>query len=117
MAENAGLLIMLAVGAYYFLSTSKGTPVFKNANGAPITTMMCGNTMTFDVPGYTRVWMSQLKNGVLNFDGPFDLPMPPYIATCSGDVGVYDVAVYELDANENKGQLIGQTRFTITPQA
>lgn len=115
-AQNAGLLILLAVGAYYFLS-AKGKPTFYNANGQPITEMLCGNTMTFNVSGYTQVWMSQLKNGVLNFDGPFDLPMQPYIATCTNDVGVYDVAVYEIDANGNKGALIGQTKFTILPQA
>lgn len=117
MAENTGLLILLAVGAYYFLSGNKGTPVFKDANGSPITQMVCGNTMTFDVAGYSQVWLQRLKDGVLDFDGAFAVPMPAYIANCANDIGTYDVAVYEIGADGTKGKLIGQTRFTILPQA
>lgn len=117
MAENAGLLIMLAVGAYYFLSTSKGIPTFRNMSGQAITEIVCGNSVTFDVSGYTKVWLSRLKNGQLDFDAPFVVPMPAYILNCSNDIGVYDLAVYEVDANDVKGKLIGQTKFTVLPQA
>lgn len=116
MAENAGLLILLAVGAYYLLSTSKGTPTFRDINGQAISSIMCGNSITFDVAGYTRVWLSRLKNGVLDYDAPFDVPMPAYILSCANDIGAYDVAVYEVDANDAKGKLIGQTKFTVLPQ-
>lgn len=117
MAENTGLLILLAVGAYYFLSGSKGSPVFKDVNGTPITQMICGNTMTFDVAGYSQVWLQRLKNGQLDFDAPFQVPMQPYIANCTNDIGTYEVAVYEIGADGTKGKLIGQTTFTILPQA
>lgn len=117
MAENTGLLILLAVGAYYFLSTSKGTPTFRDMQGRGITEITCGNTITFDVAGYSQVWLQRLKNGTLDFDAVFDVPMAPYILACSTDVGVYDVAVYEVDATGVKGKLIGQTKFTVLPQA
>jgi len=84
--------------------------------GQVITQIMCGNTITFEVSGYTRVWLQRLKNGQIDYDAPFDLPMPPYILSCVNDTGVYDVAVYEIDANETKGKLIGQTKITVTPQ-
>lgn len=117
MADNAGLLILLAVGAYYFLSVSKGKPVFKDVNGTPITQIVCGNTINFDVAGYSQVWLQRLKNGVLDFDGVFSVPMAPYIVNCANDIGTYDIAVYEVDANGDKGNLIGQTTFAILPQA
>lgn len=117
MAENAGLLILLAVGAYYFLTTSKGTPTFRDMNGQAITEITCGNSITFDVAGYTQVWLQRLKNGQLDFDEPFAVPMAPYILNCQNDIGAYDIAVYEVDANGAKGNLIGQTKFTVLPQA
>jgi len=116
MNKKAGFLLAAGAGALY-LMTRKGAPTFYNMNGQPITEIVCGNSMTFDVPGYSRVWMSQLKNGTLHYDGPFNLPMPPYVLSCSNDVGTYDIAVYVIDANDVKGELIGQTQFTILPQA
>lgn len=117
MAENAGLLILLAVGAYYFLAGSKGKPVFMDVDGKPITQIECGNTINFNVSGYQQVWLQRLKNGVLDFDGAFNVPMAPYIVNCANDIGTYDIAVYEVDANGGKGNLIGQTTFAILPQA
>lgn len=105
---------VVAAGAY--LLTRKGGPTFYDMQGKSITTALCGSSATFDVPGYKRVWMSQLKNGTLNFDGPFDLPMPAYIFSCSNDVGTYDIAVYEIDANDVKGKLIGQSSFVVLSQ-
>lgn len=114
--KKIGLLVAGA-GALYFFTKKSGVPTFYDMQGNVITGAVCGSSMTFDVPGYKRVWMSQLKNGVLNYDGPFNLPMPPYVLNCSTDVGDYDIAVYEIDTNDVKGKLIGQTKFTIHPQA
>lgn len=116
MDSKKGLLIA-AVAAGAYLLTRKGAPTFYNMNGQPITEALCGSSMTFDVPGYSRVWLSQLKNGTLHYDGPFNLPMPAYVLSCTSDVGTYEIAVYEIDANDVKGVLIGQTTFTILPQA
>lgn len=109
-------MLAAGAGALYLLTKMGGAPTFYDMNGKPITNALCGSSATFNVPGYTRVWLSQLKNGVLNFDGPFDLPMPAYIFSCSNDIGAYDIAVYDIDANDVKGNLIGQTTFTIHPR-
>ena len=116
MDKKTGLMVAVAAAGAYLL-TRKGAPTFYNMQGQAITEAVCGSSMTFDVPGYKRVWMSQLKNGTLNYDGPFNLPMPAYVLNCTNDVGAYDIAVYEIDANDVKGELIGQTRFAILPQA
>ena len=116
MAENKGLMLALLGGAAYWLLTSKGGPTFYNMSGQAISEIKCGNTITFDVRGYSRIWMQRLKDGVLDYDKAFDLPMPPYILNCVTDVGVYDVAAYEIDANGVKGPLIGQTKITVVPQ-
>jgi len=108
-------MVLAGAGALYLL-TKKSGPTFFDMNGSAIDTALCGSSASFDVQGYKRVWMSQLKNGQLNFDGPFDLPMPPYIFSCSNDIGAYDIAVYEIDANDVKGNLIGQTKFTVLSQ-
>mgnify|MGYP001609986130 CR=1 FL=1 len=126
MAANKGLLLgAAAVGAYYLYSTMKGTPVYKNASGQPVTEIACGNSVSFDVQGYERVWLDQLKDGVLNYSGIFPqhqpaLPMPLHVLNCATDIGVYDVAVYELIEDGltiHKGELIGQTRLTVRPQS
>jgi hypothetical protein len=118
MGENTVLLIALGVGAYYLLNgMGGGTPIFRNASGQVINEIVCGATMTFEVSGYSRVWLSQLKNGVLDYDGPFNVPMPAYITQCSRDVAQYELAIYKIDANNVKGELIGQTSFKILPHS
>lgn len=116
MEKKTGFMIGAVLAGAYLL-TRKGSPTFYNMQGQPVTEMLCGDSMTFNVSGYSRVWMSQLKDGVLNYDGPFNLPMPAYIVNCANDIGVYDIAVYEIDANDVKGNLIGQTKFTVLSQA
>lgn len=112
--DNVSLLIAGA-GAIYLLLKNRG-PVFRDMQGRAITEALCGSSATFDVPGYKQVWMSQLKDKQLHFDGPFNVPMPAYIFSCTNDIGVYDIAVYEIDANGQKGKLIGQTAFTVHAQ-
>lgn len=116
MDTKTGLIIAGAAGAIYLLMNQKGGPAFYDMQGNVITGATCGSSATFNVPGYKRVWLSQLKNGVLNYDGPFNLPMPAYIFSCYNDVGTYDIAVYEIDADDVKGNLIGQISFPIHAQ-
>lgn len=117
MDKNIVVIAALGVAAYYLLRGSGGGPVYRDMNGMPISEIRCGNSATFDVSGYESVWMDQLKNGNLNFSGIYALPMPAYIFNCSTDPGVYDVAVYALTEENLKGALIGQTRFTVLPNA
>ena len=116
MEKKTGfMLAAVAAGAY--LLTRKGSPTFYDMNGQAISAITCGGSISFNVPGYSRVWLSRLKDGVLDFDQPFDLPMPLYVVNCANDVGAYDIAVYEIDANDVKGKLIGQTKFDVLPQS
>ena len=115
--QKALMVAGLGIAAYYFLKGSGSGPTYRNMSGQVITEIKCGNSVTFDVPGHESVWMDQLKNGNLQFSGIFALPMPAYVLNCSTDMGVYDVAVYALTEANLKGSLIGQTRFTVLPQA
>jgi hypothetical protein len=113
--ENLGLIALIGAGVYYLLTRNAG-PIYRDINGRIITDIVCGNSITFDVPGYNKVWLSQLRNGQLVFDGPFDVPMPPYIVNCQNETGVYDIAVYKLvTPGDTKGELIGTTTFTVLP--
>ena len=114
---NKNMLLLAGAGAALYLLMRKSGPAFYDMNGRPITDALCGSSATFDVPGYSAVWMQRLKNGVLDFEELFNLPMPAYVFSCSNDIGAYDIAVYEVDANGVKGKLIGQTSFTVHPQA
>jgi len=115
MADNKLLLIgLVGIGAYFLLN-KKGVPTYYDMQGHPVNLVPCGESVSFDVPGYSVVWLSQLKNGQLNYDGLFPLPMSPRVLTCGMDVGIYDVAVFDVDTNGQKSNLIGQTRLTVSP--
>jgi len=110
------ILAALGIGAYYLMGNMKGIPQFKNMQGQIITSIQCGNSVVFDVPGYSMVWLTRIKNGVQDFDGLYALPVPPYILNCSDDTGSYTLTAYALNPDNTKGVLIGQTNFTVIPQ-
>jgi hypothetical protein len=112
---NELLIAGLAIGAWYFLSGNTSGPTYYNMNKQPITTIPCGNSIIFDVPGYTLVWLTRSKNGTVDFDGLFRVPIPPYILNCANDVGTYNVTAYAINSDQTKGALIGSTTFTVTP--
>jgi hypothetical protein len=117
---NTGALILLGVGAYYLLSgnlTSTGKPTFYNMSKQTITTIQCGGSVIFDVPGYTLVWLERTKNGVQDFAGPYAVPTTPYVMSCSTDVGSYTVTVFAINPDGSKGALLGSTPFTVTASA
>lgn len=89
------------------------TPVYYDANGNIIQSAPCGSIYSFDVPGYSQVWLTQKKNGAVIFDGPFAVPMPAYQSGCYNDPGQYVTLAYTTDGN-TKGSLIGTTVFTVT---
>lgn len=90
-----------------------GQPVYAIA-GVPSTSGKCGDTITFDVPGYQRAWIVVYQDGRPTFDGIMDLPMPPYALKCPQDIGNFQVAAYEITAQGTRGGVIGQTSFTVT---
>ena len=88
-------------------------PSYFDVNGNPITSIVCGGSFTFDVPGsgLSQVWLTILKNGTKTFDGLFGIPMPTYITTCANDVGNYQLIAYD----PNSGIVLGQTTMNILP--
>lgn len=112
--ENGLILVALAVGAYYFLFNKGSGPTYYDIKGNVITSIKCGNAITFDVPGNKLVWLTRVKNGVQDFNGPYAVPIPPYILSCSADVGNYTVTAYDINPDHSKGALIGTTNFTVT---
>ena len=132
MAASPIALLAIAAGAYYLLSGSSsggpptstagtptntpsmGQPTFYNMAKQPISSIKCGASAIFDVPGYSLVWLDRTKNGVADFSGPYAVPAPPYVMSCSSDVGSYTITVYQLNADGSKGTLLGSTTFTVT---
>lgn len=102
-------------GSSFFLR-GLGGPVFKNTSGQIITAIPCGQPYTFDVPGFSQVWLEQSRNGSPTFNGPYAVPMPSYIADCVRDVGTYQNNVYEI-ADGKKGAAIGGAVFQVTASA
>jgi hypothetical protein len=86
-------------------------PVYLDLNGNPINSIICGGSYTFDVPGYSAVWLIIKKNDVQVFSAQFPVPMATYQSTCADNVGYYLVSAYDLQT----GQLIGTTQLTILP--
>jgi hypothetical protein len=116
MASNNALMIAAAAAAaWYFLFNKGSGPTYYNVNKQVITSIKCGNTIIFDVPGHSMVWLTRSRNGTVDFDGLYAVPIPPYILNCSNDVGTYHVTAYTINPDNSKGALIGSTTFTVTP--
>ena len=112
---NNALIAVLVVGAYYLLTNmNSGKPTFYNMSKQVISTIACGNSVTFDVPGHSIVWLVRTKNGVQDTNGPYAVPIPPYVLNCSTDVGSYVLTAYVLNPDNTKGALLGSTTFTVT---
>src|SRR5262245_35840777 len=93
-----------------------GSPTYF-VDGRPATEAWCGetsgSTITFDIPGYDRAWVTVTQNGAVTFDQPMALPMPPYTLRCPEDVGFFFVTGYELTPDGRQGNPIGQTSLTV----
>ena len=95
------------------LGAAANPPVFTDTSGNPITSIPCGGSFGFDVPGsgLTQIWLRQYKDGVKGYDGPFTIPMAAYASTCPADVGKYQNMVYDITT----GVLLGQANFQVLP--
>lgn len=87
-------------------------PRFAEVNGQTVTSIPCGIPYIFEVPGYSRVWLKLTKDGVVTFDGEFDVPMPSYTSVCGTDPGYYVAEVFDLAS----GAPIGTAFLTITAE-
>jgi hypothetical protein len=93
------------------LGAAASQPVFKDASGSVISSIECGQPYTFDVPGYSQIWLTMKKDGQQTFDGQFSVPMPSYVASCATDPGTYQAVAYDLES----GIVLGTATFTVLP--
>lgn len=97
----------------YGLNLGATGPRFFDSSGATITTLPCGVPYSFEVPGYTQVFLHQEKDGVVTYDGMFAVPMLQYSAICGQEEGAYMTTVYD----PVSGAIIGSAPMTITGPA
>src|SRR3989344_2543472 len=89
-------------------------------NKQPVDFVFCGESYTFDIPGYKEkmVWLEQNRSSIPSvsavriFDGPFSVPMLSYKSVCNKDEGTYYTSIYAIE-NNTKGQWLGTTVFSI----
>lgn len=125
------VFLLLSSGAHaQFLFGDKGPSFYKN--GSPVSSVVCGETITFDVPGVRfnndgqrKIWLYQYRtnlgggfdNLVKTFDGPYDLPMSEYETRCGFDEGLFHNYIYEAvkseDGYKQGNTVIGYTPFSI----
>lgn len=84
-------------------------------NGVQKFNAKCGQTIVFDIPGYQQIWLTQYQNGVLVYDGIYNLPAAPYQLKCNDDVGTFQGTAWEL-INGQKGNVVATWTFQINPQ-
>jgi hypothetical protein len=92
-----------------------GGPQYYDSTGVPVSQVICGSPITFDVPGYKSVWLDQTHNAGAGYSGVFPLPMPPYTPNCSTEVGIYANQVYTVGPQGQRGTPIGSNTFTVMP--
>lgn len=103
-------------------------------NSVPVNSVVCGESITFDVPGVKPlddgsrvVWLQQFRTNLLGdrstivktFDGPFFLPMPEYRTKCGQDEGVFENTIFEVKKSGDtyvkafSGLFAGYVKFLI----
>lgn len=95
------------------LGSASAPPVYTDANGNTITSVVCGGVIGFTVPGWEgkQIWLTEYKNGTKSYDGLFGVPMAPYTTICGQDEGTYQDIAYD----PVSGVVLGQTTFQILP--
>ena len=92
----------------------RGLGAYYLKNGQPTSVLYVGDTMGFNVPGYSKIWLDQQQNGAAQYSGPFSLPMAPYTLQ-TRDEGSFSTSVYELTPGNTKGKLIGTDSIQVLP--
>lgn len=86
-------------------------PVFYK-NGVPAVAANVGDAITFDVPGYPRIWLFQMQDARTQYDGIVSVPIAPYTLQ-DRDAGFFRSWAYEVTADNKRGQLIGSTYLQV----
>jgi len=133
MQQALGLILIVTAG--YFLlkgqsagagggpgggggGAGAGAVQFLDTNGQPISQAVCGDTIGFDVPGFSEIWLIQTKDGEPQFNGPFNVPMQAYQLNCSTDAGHYIAAAYQrASSGPDPGPLIGSAELIVLQQS
>lgn len=83
----------------------------------PLTSpIACGTRVTFKITNYTpaQIWLTQLKDGVLTFDGLYPVPST-YTLKCLQDEGLFVNNVYNLTQTNQKGTIIDGLAMQVIP--
>lgn len=83
-----------------------GAARFFDLSGKTITQIECGQSYQFEVPGYSDVWLTVIKDGVITFDSGYAVPMPAYVANCTRDPGHYEVVAKTPDGSQEIGRAV-----------
>src|SRR5262245_59832107 len=86
-------------------------PVF-SIQGVPVTTAHVGDTITFDVPGQSQIWLYQTKDGHVQWNAAYAVPSAYTLLPV--DVGHYQTYAYQLQGG-TYGALLGATSIDILP--
>ena len=118
MKKYLYLLVVLAAlaGSFFVGYSANAAPIFYKIPGFPTSSITCGDTYTFDVPGYTTVWLKEWKgSGNLVYNAQYNVPST-YTSVCNKDEGNYSVEVYITDYFTGQpDQPLGTTSLTINP--
>lgn len=112
--KNYKLFLVLAVlaGSFFVASDTLAAPVFYKGS-FPVTKVICGDTYTFDVPGYTNIWLKEWKNGSLVYNNTYSVPSV-YTSVCGQDEGTYSIEAYMVGGFAvGPGDPLGSTTFII----
>lgn len=93
-------------------SAPPGTAMFLDKGGVNRTDFICGEYYRYVVKDYSHVWLTQYKDGGLQYDGPYSVPAA-YTTVCATDPGVYHGEVYELTPYGTKGAFLSDSLATI----
>lgn len=112
--KNYKLFLVLAAlaGSFFVTNSALAGPVFYRGS-FPVTKVICGDTYTFDVPGYTNIWLKEWKNGSLVYNSTYSVPSV-YTSVCGQDEGTYSIEAYIVGGFAvGPGDPLGSTTFII----
>ena len=102
-------------GSFFVGYSANAAPIFYKVPGFPVSSIICGDTYTFDVPGYTTVWIKEWKAGNLIYDKQLNVPKALY-SICNSSEGTYILEAYTTNfLTGQPDQPLGTTSLSINP--